>query len=867
MQWKTSEIPQMYHQLHEWFVYTFRVVFPACCQSQSLPSGADPLKGSLIRVIALTGFLPCPIVPGSDTLMSAASPVQTLLVPRPACDSCTLKTMSLPQWEIFPQEPEGDNSLDWNSAPDSAGQFSHKAISLESLLLPSRPVPMLFDFSTLSAAASFLAYLPYPLSFFTTLTSGQEADANRDRTPASGFDPAFPVSLCQENPDRLHKHHPLALENNDTGMRQVLYWDTNGNLSSMLCNEYASALFEPVQWQNLILGWRRSDLQFVEARFSQDDEYSHTQQAFGDLHDPLLYFLSTLSITGSVVARYTDGNATIYVYMDRHGQLHRVTLENLLRWLRVYSEQQLERFLSEIFSDNLPAGGGEAPENWSRKHRAVPFSTLRMLERLSREQGQQRPDLRCRNAKIRSTPVINGDPPDLKAARPDTISTNGHSQLSGDSGAAPVEPAKSPESYIDQTLPETDRTASSEALEKHTPSENSPIDGVPNEVLEHIFNFLDSPEELKKLRLVNRRLKTVIDRRFEKLAAVFYLRSLPSHCRQKPLNCTEKIFNDDHFRTQLAPWIDEHWSGTYEASFINQDRLCTPAYRRFFVSQVMKSSSLGIREAGVIRQQYLNPEHFSFDGHYFVSVHFTCNKMSPTIWSLAGYEYGYGQEETTLPHKNVWQAAFSPTDLELVTVSPKSVKIWSQEASGEWREVKSIEYSDKPTVVYSPDGESLGVEHPQYTNKPAAHILIKTARGSWEDSGIAEESDFSNKVVFSSDSTIAAIATLSQTCQILKKAKGDDGMITWKKVNSIQCSGVVLDPTISPDCQCLAAYVRDISPGINLISWLAGYNYGILILMEQLNRCTGYRSAQASQSAFYGVLTVAGCSLHLEISS
>ena len=114
--------------------------------------------------------------------------------------------------------------------------------------------------------------------------------------------------------------------------------------------------------------------------------YENMGWYFDEDIDPHLDDLSWLFGYGWQVYRYTnDQGEVVYVLINKNGRRLVITQKQLNQNRAIFVDNMFELLFSEYFGGLLPAGGGEAPEQWQQRHRIVPVSILYRIARIAAE--------------------------------------------------------------------------------------------------------------------------------------------------------------------------------------------------------------------------------------------------------------------------------------------------------------------------------------------------------------------------------------------------------------------------------------------------------------------------------------------------
>ena len=335
------------------------------------------------------------LIPGAHAQhepKSGLQPALHLTLPvAPAGFDSLLKTHQSPEW-CFSPACQGDQPLISNE--NAAGLSSLMAVvGLLGIQRTATKVPPSYEPLVIEGFGKMLFSLAqFHLARWSFLSSPPFSQAASERGIGTLPDPEWPSDPASwlelpktENTDI--DPAPSAILVGNEYEQQWLYLDHEGRLRTKY-NEYRDSITdEPLAWQNLRLAWRDSESSSFEADFDTGINDGHDAE-----YDPFLQLLTQLaSKPGAMVIRCIRQGGVVYVYMDHQGRQRQVSRETLQQWFSLYHEQQMEKV---VFGEGLPAGGGEAPEAWQRKHRTVPEHLLRLLNRLATDNNEGIPHLR-----------------------------------------------------------------------------------------------------------------------------------------------------------------------------------------------------------------------------------------------------------------------------------------------------------------------------------------------------------------------------------------------------------------------------------------------------------------------------------------
>ena len=117
---------------------------------------------------------------------------------------------------------------------------------------------------------------------------------------------------------------------------------------------------------------------------------SDLNPSLSTFQDPLLRMLLLLLGSGSMVYCFTsEEGEVIYVFIDRDGQHHLISRDQLQRAISLFSFGMIERLYSEVFGQPPGACNSDAPEDWKRQMRTIPPDILGLLKRLMEEHRER----------------------------------------------------------------------------------------------------------------------------------------------------------------------------------------------------------------------------------------------------------------------------------------------------------------------------------------------------------------------------------------------------------------------------------------------------------------------------------------------
>ena len=243
--------------------------------------------------------------------------------------------------------------------------------------------------------------------------------------------------------------------------------------------------------------------------------------------------------------------------------------------------------------------------------------------------------------------------------------------------------------------------------------------GLPDDVWEHIFQYLNPDRDLKTLRTVNTAFKEAVDSFFVKLAAQNYLQAVPLNGRSSRKKHICDVFKPICSQQHLSEWLKQHWPGRYEVQLLGslkRNAEYLPAYLAYTVRKALDDTprftlvdrcEIKAKNLFVVGQNfdlYISPDSNTL---VVISRDPKAAEQHPTLYKQEAS--GNWFKHTELNHSNPLMAAFSPDGLHLVTVSLDfTVKVWRKEGDSWNHEVFSYKHSGEITsALFSQDGTCL----------------------------------------------------------------------------------------------------------------------------------------------------------------
>ena len=460
-------------------------------------------------------------------------------------------------------------------------------------------------------------------------------------------------------------------------------------------------------------------------------------------NDILLEFLSILNQGAGAVTRYTNSDGeVIYAYVDNDRQKQTLTKFEISYLFSLYAQDQKERVMPELF-ERLPAGGGEAQENWAGDNRYVPWSSSRLLAKMYRENYEKTIKV-ITSITLPLAPLLSPFPdsrkkPELtnlafKQPVPKAIIVSGQRYDPQPSEQAKAEEVKARK--VDFT-----KTGEPSGIISNQPLDGSPDNGgspdnqyspdekglLPTEVFNTdiwlvIINYLDDYADLLNLQRSHSEFRKLMEAHKEtrlQMRALRMLNAWPEEIRKAHQASIRQVFTPEYYRDQLRKKFGRHPSFPLETIEPYIDRPWFPYLLSETTQQALRSDSAGLLIKGEFISQYqlLGSHQFSPDGTQLISTTYHLRLLAP--YNLRKFRVVKYPGIIQLGENGVWKASaivdhpefrlviFSPDNVHLATISHKRFSIWRKNHEGKVTEVIHQPGTKFDSVAFSPDANTV----------------------------------------------------------------------------------------------------------------------------------------------------------------